>query len=159
MENAGYVFSRCQLQYPGYGFQFLCDIADTSFLNTIEGMEWQGKFLKGETTVSDTPAMADSFREIQHWKDIGMFNADGTPDSDEEAKKFVAEGNTLFLVGNSNDLVEKTDASDTYRLKPYLSENGNQNVIILSVSRYGGLNKHLSDAGNERKLEDALDGV
>lgn len=156
VEDAGYVFSRCQLQYPGYGFQFLCDIADTGYLSTIEGLAWQEKFLKGETTVAGSPEMVEAIKMMQRWMDIGMLNADGTPDSDEETKEFVAEGNTLFLVGNSNDLVEKTDAADTYRLMPYLSEDGTQNVFILNVSRYVGLNKRLTDEGNEQKLEDAL---
>ena len=93
---------------------------------------------------------------MQRWLDMGMLNADGTPDNDEKTKEFVAEGNTLFLVGNSNDLVEKTNAVDTYRLMPYLSEDGSQNVFLLSVSRYVGLNKSLGEAGNEQKLEDAL---
>lgn len=156
VEDAGYVFSRCQLQYPGYGFQFLCNVADTGYLSTIEGLEWQEKFLRGETTVADTPELVESMKVMQRWVDIGMFNADGTPDSDEDTKKFVAEGNTLFLVGNSNDLVEKTDAADTYRLMPYLSEDGSQNIFLLSVSRYVGLNSALGEPGNEQKLEDAL---
>ena len=156
VEDAGYVFSRCQLQYPGYGFQFLCDIADTGYLSTIAGMAWQEKFLRGETTVAETPELVESIRIMQRWLDMGMLNADGTPDNDEKTKEFVAEGNTLFLVGNSNDLVEKTNAVDTYRLMPYLSEDGSQNVFLLSVSRYVGLNKSLGEAGNEQKLEDAL---
>ena len=156
VEDAGYVFSRCQLQYPGYGFQFLCDIADTGYLSTIDGLAWQEKFLNGETTVAGTPEMVEAIKVIQRWVDMGMLNADGTPDNDEDTKKFVAEGNTLFLVGNSNDLVEKTDAADTYRLMPYLSEDGTQNVFLLSVSRYVGLNSSLGEEGNEQKLEDAL---
>ena len=156
VEDAGYVFSRCQLQYPGYGFQFLCNIADTGYLSTIEGLAWQEKFLNGETTVAGTPEMVEAIKVMQRWVDLGMLNADGTPDSDEDTKKFVAEGNTLFLVGNSNDLVEKTDAADTYRLMPYLSEDGTQNVFLLSVSRYVGLNSSLGEEGNEQKLEDAL---
>lgn len=156
VEDAGYIFSRCQLQYPGYGFQFLCNIADTGFLSTINGLKWQEAFLKGEATVAGTPELVESMNVMQRWVDIGMFNADGTPDSDEATKQFVAEGNTLFLIGNSNDLVEKTDATDTYRLMPYLSEDGSQNIFLLSVSRYVGLNLSLGEEGNEQKLEDAL---
>lgn len=38
------------------------------------------------------------------------------------------------------------------RLMPYLSEDGNQNVFVLNVSRYVGLNKDLGE--NEKKLKD-----
>ena len=155
VETAGYIFSRCQLQYPGYGFQYLCNIADTSFLSTIDGMVWQEKFLNGEANVEDTPEMVEALQLLNRWRDIGMLNADGTPDEDNATKKFVIEGNTLFLVGNSNDLLTGEASSDTYRLMPYLSEDGSQNVFILNVNRFVGLNKKLGEAGNEQKLEDA----
>ena len=36
VEAAGYVFSCCQLEYPGFGFQFMCAIASISFLSNLE---------------------------------------------------------------------------------------------------------------------------
>lgn len=68
VEDAGYIFSRCQLQYPGYGFQYLCNIADTGFLSTLDGLAWQEKFLKGETTVADTPEMMETLHLLERWK-------------------------------------------------------------------------------------------
>lgn len=156
VEDAGYIFCRDQLQFPGYGFQYLCNILDTDFLSTIDGIEWQNKFLNGEATVSDTPEMKEAMGLLERWRDIGMLNGDGTPDNDPMTKEHMIEGNTLFLVGNSNDLTAENDATDEYRLMPYLSENGDQNVFILNVSRYMGLNKSLGEKGNEKKLEDAL---
>ena len=156
VEAAGCVFARCQLQYPGYGFQFLGNIANTGFLSTVDGLKWQKAFLNGEANVSDTPEMVETLQLLNRWRDMGMLNGDGTPEDDAATKQFVAEGNTLFLVGNSNDLLVQTDAKDVYRLMPYLSENGKQNIFVLNVSRYVGLNKSLGEAGSEKKLEDAL---
>ncbi len=153
VEDAGYIFSRCQLQYPGYGFQYLCNIADTGYLSTIDGLAWQEKFLKGEVTVADTPEMMQTLQLLQRWRDIGILNNEGTPANDEETKAEMGEGNTLFLIGNSNDM--STDEND-FRLMPYISEDGSQNVFILNVGRFAGLNKKLGEAGNEKKLEDAL---
>ena len=159
-EEAGVVFCRDQLQFPGYGFQYLCNILDTGFLSSLDGMAWQEKFLSGEANVSGTPAMMEAMQLLQRWRDIGILNADGTPDSDSDTKTQMVQGNTLFLVGNSNSLSdEHGDGSrvvDDFRLMPYLSEDGNHNVFILNVSRYVGLNKHLEEKGNEQKLEDAL---
>ena len=155
-EDAGIIFCRDQLQYPGYGFQYLCNILDTGFLSTVEGLNWQNKFIKGEATVSGTPEMMEALQLLEKWREYGMLNGDGTPESDNTTKDQMAEGKTLFLIGNSNDLNVQTDATDTFRLMPYLSESGNQNVFILNVSRYVGLNKHLSDKGNEKKLTDVL---
>ena len=155
-EAAGYVFSRCQLEFPGYGFQYLCNIADTGFLSTIDGLAWQEAFLKGEASVSDTPQLMETLEVLNRWREMGMLNGEGTPDDDTATKAFMEEGNTLFLVGNSNDLLDKADAGDTYRLMQYLSEDGNQNIFILNVERFLGLNKALGEAGNEQKLEDAV---
>ena len=156
VEEAGYTLCLDQLQYPGFGFQFLCNIADTGFLSTIDGLTWQENFLKGDANVSDTPEMVEAVQSIEKWRDLGMLNANGTPDSDSDTKAEVLKGNTLFLMGNSNDLTSENDATDEYRLMPYLSEDGDQNVFILNVSRYVGLNKKLGEKGNEQKLEDAM---
>lgn len=155
-EEAGVVFCRDQLQLPGYGFQYLCNILDTGFLSTVDGLDWQNKFVKGEATVSGTPEMMEAMQLLEKWRDLGMLNADGTPDDDGDTKKQMTQGNTLFLIGNSNDLNAREDAQDTFRLMPYISEDGNQNVFILNVSRYVGLNKKLGEKGNEKKLEDVL---
>lgn len=158
VEEAGYTFCRNQLQYPGFGFQYLCNIADTGFLSTIEGLQWQEAFLKGETTVSDTPEMVETLQLLNKWREIGVLNGEGTPDDDSLTKENMLEGNTLFLVGNSNDLRKESGdtQTDEFRLMPYLSESGKQNVFMINVSRYVGLNSSLDDDGNEQKLEDAL---
>lgn len=156
VEEAGYNLCRDQLQYPGFGFQFLCNIADTGFLSTIDGQTWQKDFLNGDANVSDTPGMVEAVKSIEKWRDLGMLSGNGTPDSDKDTKAEMLKGNTLFLIGNSNDLTAENDATDEFRLMPYLSEDGDQNVFVLNVSRYVGLNKDLGEKGNEQKLEDAM---
>lgn len=158
VEKAGYTFCRNQLQYPGFGFQYICNIAETGFLSTIEGLQWQEAFLKGEANVSDTPKMKENLQILKKWRDMGILNAEGTPDDDAATKENMLQGNTLFLVGNSNDLEGEAGGKETdeFRLMPYLSESGKQNVFMINVSRYAGLNKRLGDEGNEQKLEDAL---
>ena len=156
VEEAGYTLCLDQLQYPGFGFQFLCNIADTGFLSTIDGQKWQEAFLKGEVNVSDTPDIVENIKLLDKWRDLGMLNGNGTPDNDTDTKAEMIKGNTLFLIGNSNDLSSESGAEDEFRLMPYLSEDGDQNVFVLNVSRYVGLNKKLGEEGNEQKLEDAL---
>lgn len=156
VEAAGYTFCRNQLELPGYGFQFLCNIADTGFLSTTSGLSWQQSFLRGEATVAGTPEMVENLKLLDTWREIGMLNADGTPSSDTATKADYVKGNTLFLVGNSNDLSSAYETTDEFRLMPYLSVDGTQNVFVLNVSRFVGLNKQLGEAGNEQKLEDAM---
>lgn len=121
-EEAGVIFCRDQLEYPGDGFQYLCNILDTGFLSTVEGMKWQNDFINGDATVSGTPEMMESLQLLERRRNLGMLNGDGTPDEDNATRM------------------------------SYLSEDGNQNVFVLNVSRYVGLNKDLGE--NEKKLKD-----
>ena len=156
VEDAGYQFCLDQLQYPGFGFQYLCNILDTGYLSTLDGLQWQNDFLDGKATLSGTPEMMQAMQLLERWRDLGMLTDSETASSDSATKEKMLEGKTLFLMGNSNDLTSETGATDTFRLMPYLSEDGDQNVFVLNVSRYVGLNKSLGEKGNEQKLEDAL---
>ena len=155
-EEAGYTFCMNQIQYPGYGFQYMCNILDTGYFSTLEGREWQNKYLNGEATFAGTPEMVENMQLLQKWRDLGILNdAMGFGTDDEVATK-MAKGNTLFMLGATNDFTKFGGTNTDFGLMPYLSEDGDQNVFILNVTRFTGLNKHLEDPGNEQKLEDAL---
>lgn len=152
---AGVQLCLAQIEYPGYGFQYMCNIADTGFLGTFQGKQWQKDYLRGKANVSDTQGMMDCMEYIQKWKDLGMFTTnEKAPKSDDETRNEFMEGNTLFLLGNKNGIGETDDTKDQFGLMPYLSEDGSQNVYILNVARYHGLSKKLEN--NPQKLEDAL---
>ncbi len=155
VKAAGYDLCLDEIQLPGYGFQYLCDILDTGWLNTPDGRAWQTAFLKGEATLEDTPEMLESMSILQKWRDLGMLNGNGDITSDNDTRLKMAEGNTLFLLGNSN-VFSADETTDEFGLMPFLSEDGTRNTFVLNVNRYVGLNKHLEEAGNEQKLEDAL---
>ena len=157
VEAAGYNFALNQIQYPGYGFQYLCNILDTSFLNTFEGRQWQEDFLEGKATVAGTPGMMEALESLDRWKEVGILTDSSDivdTNSDSEVAAEMAKGNTLFMLGSQT--LFTSDTEDEFGLMPYLSEDGTQNAFILQVSMYVGLNKHLADEGNELKLEDAL---
>lgn len=143
-----------QIQYPGYGFQYLCNIADADFLGTLDGKQWQKDYLSGKANVSNTPGMMQAMAYVQKWKDIGMLNGSGDALDDSVTWQKMAEGNTLFLIGNTNGTVEADGNANKFGLMPFLSEDGTQNVFVLNVNRFYGLNKKLEQ--NPQKLEDAL---
>ena len=64
------------------------------------------------------------------------------------------KGNSLFLLGPQNGIMDSEDTTDKFGLMPYLSEDGSKNVFILNVNRFYGLNKKLEN--DPEKLEDAL---
>ena len=155
VREAGCQLALDQIQFPGYGFQYFCNIMSTNYLNTPDGRKWQERFLDGDATMADTQEMVQNMEILEKWRKIGMLNGDGDPKSDEETRRKMAEGNTLFMLGSSNIFTDE-ETEDEFGLMPYLSEDGTQNAFIMNVSRYIGLNKHLKDKGNEQKLEDAL---
>ena len=155
VRKAGCQLALDQIQFPDYGFQYFCNIMSTNYLNTPDGRKWQERFLDGDTTLAGTQEMVKNMEILEKWRKIGMLNGNGNPKSDEETRRKMAEGNTLFMLGSSN-LFKDEETEDEFGLMPYLSEDGTQNAFIMNVSRYIGLNKHLEDKGNEQKLEDAL---
>lgn len=155
VRKAGCQLALDQIQFPDYGFQYFCNIMSTNYLNTPDGRKWQERFLDGDATMADTQEMVQNMEILEKWREIGMLNGNGNPKNDEETRRKMAEGNTLFMLGSSN-LFKDEETKDEFGLMPYLSEDGTQNAFIMNVSRYIGLNKHLEDKGNEQKLEDAL---
>ena len=104
-KKAGVQLCLTQIEYPGYGFQYMCNIADTAFLGTFQGKQWQKDYLTGKANVSDTKKMMDCMDYIQKWKDLGMFTANKkNPQSDDETIKEFMKGNTLFLLGSKNGI-------------------------------------------------------
>ena len=154
-EEAGVQLCLPQIQYPGYGFQYLCNIADTGFLSSLDGRQWQKDYLSGKANVSDTKAMMDSIEYIRKWKELGMLDGSKSdPIDDAITREDFIKGNTLFMLGSQNGITDSDATTDEFGLMPYLSEDGSKNVYILSVGRYYGLNKRLED--DPEKLEDAL---
>ena len=58
VEEAGYNLCLDLYQYPGYGFQYFCNILDTGYLSTIDGLQWQADFRAGAANIEDTPENA-----------------------------------------------------------------------------------------------------
>lgn len=156
-EAAGYRFCLNQMQYPGYGFQYMCNIADTDYLSTVGGLKWQKAFLRGETMLADSPEMLKCFEIINKWREYGLLSGEGDPSSVLHVRDLIAEGDTLFMIGSANDFsAYGEDVASQFGLMPHLSEDGSQNVFILNVSRYYGLSKRLKQPGQEQRLEEAL---
>ena len=93
-EAKGYQFCIDQMKYPGYGFQYMCNIVDTSDLSTLGGRQRQKAFLAGETTLADSPEMLECFETINKWRDLGLLNGKGDNRRLSDVVTEMAEGNT-----------------------------------------------------------------
>ena len=56
-KEAGVQLCLAQTEYPGYGFQYMCNIADTAFSGTFQGKQWQKDHLTGKANVRDAQGM------------------------------------------------------------------------------------------------------
>lgn len=154
MRAAGITPAVCQMGLPGNGFQEFCNIADTVFLNTLEGRRWQQEFLSGQ---ADTSALQNCADIVQQWINAGLLNMDHPAFDEQQANALFREGHTAFLLGTLECTTQNEDGTgDQYGILPYFSPDGTTNAYVLRVLRYYGLNKTLEDPGNEQKLEDAL---
>ena len=100
--------------------------------------------------------MVENLQSLQRWRDLGMLNDAKGFSKDSDVAAEMAKENTLFMLGSTNDMSNFGGDNSHFGLMPYLSENGDQNVFILNVTRFMGLSKKLEEPGNEQKLEDAL---
>lgn len=147
--------SACLMNLPGFPFQYFFNIASTSYVNTVQGRQWQLDFTEGDANATDH---LQSSRELfQQWIDCGMINYGQQDAGIKDVRTHFMEGNTAFLFGITSPFSQNEDGTgDQYELLPYLSEDGTQDAYITQPSRYYGLSRHLQESGNEQKLEDAL---
>lgn len=161
IEEAGVELSVTNNAAAAYGFQYLCNLADTLGLSNMDGVKWQKEFLSGNATAEE--GFGDALDYMQEWIDLGMLEgpektkAKGENDSFEPSFEVFAEGNTAFYIGILKRQTQNADGTgDNYSTMPYWSKDGSNNLVITMVNRYYGINKKLSEPGNEEKLEDAL---
>lgn len=99
-QQAGVRLALNELQFSGYGFQYLCNICDTGFLSTLDGRRWQEDFLSGRQAPPERRKCSNASQCCKSGRDIGMLNGDGNVINDSEQHDEYALGNTLFLLGS-----------------------------------------------------------
>lgn len=140
-------------QYYGTSFAHFFDV-NAEYFTSLNGIKWMKDFLSGKQTAKGN--LEECVTNFQKWIDLGMFSADEESYSISSARDKFKEGNTAFLLPNTNlDFYQNADnTGDEYGLIPFLSQDGTKNRIVTLGSAYYGISKKLAD--NPKKLENAL---
>ena len=155
IEEAGLNTCVARLDLEGFVFSYLFGLGNTFYFNTEEGAAWKNDFLEGKAdAVGNLEPVLSYFKE---WADAGFIS------KDDIGVKAVSDsfllGDTVFMLCQGLNVrqfeVEGVGTME-YGIFPWLSPNGESNMIVSNVSRYYGLNKKLEEKGQEKRLENAL---
>ncbi len=154
IEEAGVRLAVTDSSAAGYGFQYICDLADTIDLTSVGGVQWQRDFLSGKATAAQ--GFGEAMDYMEEWIELGLLQGKDSLGGKRSFEVFM-EGNTAFTVGGIDRWTQNADGTgDVYAPMPYLSRDGSKNMYITFPSKNFGLSKKLAEKGNEQKLEDAL---
>ena len=154
VEKAGVDLAVTSCELAGNGFQYMCNLGDTLGLSSIKGRQWQREFLSGNSTAEE--GFGEALDYMEEWLDIGLLEGVDSLGG-KTAFNIFTEGNTALYIGTASRWTQNEDGTgDVYVPMPFLSKDGTNNMYITLQSKNFGINKSLSEPGNEQKLEDAL---
>ena len=154
IEAAGLKPFASAMNLDGFPFNYFFSLGNTVWFGSQEGVEWKEAFPKGEEDAASATGLRDVISLFKRYIDDGIITSEDVSNED-----YFKSGDTVFDLNIGISSFEyTTDDNVTYEfgIMPWLSEDGSNNMLTRNVSRYFGVNKELEEAGNEQKLEDAL---
>jgi ABC-type glycerol-3-phosphate transport system substrate-binding protein len=153
IEAAGYIPATSTMNVEEYPFHYFFALGNTVWFNTLDGIQWKENFPTGNSKAMGQGELLLVAQYFQRWVNDGMITKEHT-DLDE-----FEQGKSVFLLTMDTPEFQTTAEDGTtyeYGIMPWISANGNKNMLLRSVSKYYGINKHLEEQGNEQKLKDAI---
>ena len=160
-EAEGIEAFRSRMDLNGYVFSYLFGLGNTMFFDTMDGMKWKQDFLTGDADATGT--LEPVLEYMQKWIDEGFIDAKdiGTNASNPAFMGGLAAMHLCNAYSvKSLDWSKREDHPEyglqEYGIIPFLSEDGENNMLVSNIQRFYGLSKELEKPGNEQKLADAL---
>jgi ABC-type glycerol-3-phosphate transport system substrate-binding protein len=158
IEDKGYDVMRAAFGLDGYPFNYFFNIGNTKYFSTAEGEKWKEDFTLGKVKAEGNKELLKCVKYFDKWVDEGFIKASEIGAAREPEEAFM-NGECVFYL--SLGLLEYEHTTEDgkkyeYGVMPWLSEEGDNNMLVSSPSRYFGINKELAKEGNEEKLKDAL---
>lgn len=159
IQAAGLIPGVLGTQLSGNTFSAVFNLAKTSWLTTPAGKAWEQDFLAGSATAEGF--WEDTMAYIQRLIDAGFFTVD--PD-DRNNPDLILDylGNrkaVFFTAVMTVNITELPDSGDKLGMMPYIGEDGSKNIYMYSPTNFVGISKHLTEPGNEKKLEQAIQAL
>lgn len=153
IEAAGYRTMGHEMDLDGYPFNYFFNIGNTVYFGTPDGTEWKGDFPQGTAKADGNSGLQAAVDYFDRWVENGFITAEHTTE-----EQFFNGECVFFLSLRISGYENTTETGKTYEfgIIPWLSEDGSNNMLTRTVSKYVGINKSLAEAGNEQKLEEAL---
>lgn len=142
----------------GFYFTTMTTLAQTEFLSTRDGQAWEEAYLQGRTSCKK--GFESGISMLQELIDADAYDigqAEKLTSFKQVMKNFKDRKSAMTAMwGGQNELVEMDKRSkDDFRLFPFYSRSG-QAMLGTNISLNIGLARDLSEEGNEKKLENAL---
>lgn len=153
IEAAGYRTMGHGTSLDGYPFNYFFNIGNTMYFSTPRGTGWKEDFPKGETAAAGNEELKETAEYFQKWVEHGFIT-----DNHTSAEQFYQGECIFYLCLGLSDYTYTREDGKTFEFGtiPWLSEDGSNNMLTRTVSRYMGISRTLSEKGKEQKLEDAL---
>lgn len=155
IREAGLIPGMIGTQLTGTPFAAVFNIAKTDWLTTPEGTQWEQDFLAGNADAEGF--WEGTMKQVQRYIDMGMFTTDPEDRSNNDIlNEYLGERKAVFFTIASTVSSDTLPNGDKLGMMPYISEDGSKNIYMYSTNNYFGISKHLTEKGNEKKLEDAI---
>lgn len=153
LETAGYRTMGHGMVLDGFPFNYFFNIGNTVYFGTPEGTEWKEAFPAGKARAAGNSGLREAAEYFNKWVEHGFITSQHMETDDFYEGKCV-----FFLCLGLSEYEHTAQNGKTYEFGtiPWLSEDGSNNMLTRTVSRYMGIHNTLAEPGNEQKLEDAL---
>ena len=160
-ETEGIEAFRSRMDLNGYIFSYLFGLGDTMFFDTMDGMTWKKDFLTGAANATGT--LEPVLEYMKKWIDAGFIDAKDIGNNSSNpafmgglAAMHLCNAYSVKFLDWSVREDHPEYGLQEYGIIPFLSEDGENNMLVSNIQRFYGLSKELEEPGNEQKLADAL---
>lgn len=158
IEAEGYDVMRALFNLDGYSFNYFFNIGNTKYFSTASGEKWKEDFINGKAKAKGNKQLLECAKYFKQWVDAGFIKESEIEAGSEPQYAFMNGESVFFLSLGLSTYENVTEDGEKYEfgVLPWLSEDGNNNMLVSSASRYFGISKELTKKGNEQKLKNAL---